>query len=246
MKLTKVAESIIAEDSGPSLHKHIAELERDKKVLQLVVDHSAKDYKMVVVGSRKLSTQRDQLMIHSESLQAELAQACSDADKRIFDLEAKVKFADARGIETAAEGKKNLGDFRSVLFQQLERLHEMYTDKVQSIGGLCSAMSAKEPSVEDYLNWLSEEVTGLPDMFSGMNENFATTAIDGALALASNSIDLKAVRVAASEGGADVLSTAPGMRKAAQAVSKKWWRSFNYDYMLSVICAQQSKVLSYF
>jgi hypothetical protein len=56
MKLTKVAESIIAEDSGPSLHKHIAELERDKKVLQLVVDHSAKDYKMVVVGSRKLST----------------------------------------------------------------------------------------------------------------------------------------------------------------------------------------------
>jgi hypothetical protein len=89
-------------------------------------------------------------------------------------------------------------------------------------------------------------VTGLPDMFSGMNENFATTAIEGALALASNLIDLKVVRVAASEGGADVLSTAPGMRKAAQAVSKKWWLSFNYDYMLSVICAQQSKVLSYF
>jgi hypothetical protein len=100
-----------------------------------------------------------------------------------------------------------------VLIQHLERLHEMYVDKVQSIGGLCSAMSVKEPSVEDYLNWPSEEVTGLPDMFSGVNENFDTTAIEGALALAGNSVDFEAVRVATSEGGADVLLTVSGVRR---------------------------------
>jgi hypothetical protein len=133
-----------------------------------------------------------------------------------------------------------------VLVQQLERLCEMYADKVQSIRGLCSAMSVEEPLVEDYLNWLSEEVTGPPDMFSGMNENFATTAIEGALTLATNSVDLEAVRVATSGGGADVLPAVSGVWKAARAVSKKWWRSFGYDYMLSVICAQQWKVLSYF
>jgi hypothetical protein len=79
-----------------------------------------------------------------------------------------------------------------------------------------------------------------------MNENFATTAIEGALTLATNSVDLEAVRVATSGGGADVLPAVSGVWKAARAVSKKWWRSFGYDYMLSVICAQQWKVLSYF
>jgi hypothetical protein len=130
MKLTKVAESIIAEDTGASLHKRIAELERDKKVLQLAVDHGAEDYEMVVVGSRKLSSECNQLKIRCESLQAELAQARSDAKNRVSDLDAKVKFAEACGVEIAAEGEKNLGDFRSVLVQQLVRLCKMYADKV--------------------------------------------------------------------------------------------------------------------
>jgi hypothetical protein len=96
---------------------------------------------MVVAGSKKLSSERDQLKIRCESLQAELAQAHSDAEKRVSDLEAKVKFAEAHGIEIAVESEKKLGDFRSVLVQQLERFKEMYADKVQSIGGLCSVMS---------------------------------------------------------------------------------------------------------
>jgi hypothetical protein len=41
MKLTKDAESIIAEDSGALLHKCIAELQRDKKALKLAMDHGA-------------------------------------------------------------------------------------------------------------------------------------------------------------------------------------------------------------
>jgi hypothetical protein len=38
MKLTKVAETIIAEDSGDFLCHHIVELEKDKDVLQCALD----------------------------------------------------------------------------------------------------------------------------------------------------------------------------------------------------------------
>jgi hypothetical protein len=64
---------------------------------------------------------------------------------------------------------------------------------VQTIGGLCSQMPAGEPSADDYLHWLSVEITGLPDMFNGANENFATAVIEGALAMAGDSVDLDAV-----------------------------------------------------
>jgi hypothetical protein len=100
----------------------------------------------------------------------------------------------------------------------------MYAYKDWTIGGLCSPMLVEEPSVKDYLNWFSEEVTGLP----------------------SDSVDFDVVRVAASEGGVDVLPTGSSVRKVARAVSKKCWRSFGYDYVLSVIHAQQTEVLSCF
>jgi hypothetical protein len=87
----------------------------------------------------------------------------------------------------------------------------MYADKVQIIGGLCSPISMEKPLVKDY--WLSEEMASLPDMFCGVNENFATAAIEGALVLVSDSIDLEVVRVAASEGSADVMPAASGVRK---------------------------------
>jgi hypothetical protein len=91
-----------------------------------------------------------------------------------------------------------------------------------------------------------EEVAGLPDMFCGVNENFATAAIEGALAFASDSIDLDAMQVATFEGGTYVLPAGSSVWKAARAISKKWWRSFGYDYVLSVICGQQAEVLSCF
>jgi hypothetical protein len=199
-----------------------------------------------VAGNKKVASECDQLNLWCESLQDEMAQIRSDVDKRIGDLEVKAKFAETRVVEIAIEGDKNLNDFKSGLVWKLERLHEMYAEKVRTIGGLCSPMSVEEPSVEDYVNWLSEEVTGLIDMFCGVNENFATAAIEGALALASDSVDFEVMRVAASQGDADVLPARSGMRKAARAVWKKWWRSFGYDYVLSIICAQQMEVLSCF
>jgi hypothetical protein len=128
-----------------------------------------------------------------------------------------------------------LRDFKSMIAQKLEGLHEIYADKVQSIGGLCSMMLMEKPSAEDYLAWLSEEVSGLSDVLSGVNDNFATS-----------SIDPKAVRAAASEADTNISTAASGIQKAARAVLKKWWHSFGYDYVLSAIRAQQMKVFSYF
>jgi hypothetical protein len=54
------------------------------------------------------------------------------------------------------------------------------------------------------------------------------------------------MQVAAFEGGVDVLPTGSSMQKDARAVSKKWWHSFGYDYVLSVIHTQQVEVLSCF
>jgi hypothetical protein len=134
-----------------------------------------------------------------------------DVDKCIAYLEVKVKFAESHGVEIAALGNKNLKDFEIGLVRKLGGLREMYADKVQTIGGLCPPMSVEEPSVEGYLNWFSEEVTGLPGMFYGMNKFFATAAIVGAHALAGDSVDFDVVRVAASKGDTDVLLAGSGM-----------------------------------
>jgi SMC interacting uncharacterized protein involved in chromosome segregation len=152
VKLTKVAKTIIAEDSSDSLWKHIMDLEKDKGVLQCAVDHNTEDYDLMVAGNRKLASECDQLNLRCECLQAEVAQVCSNADKCIVDLEAKVKSIESHSVEIAAEGEKKLRDFESGLVQKLEGLREMYADKVQAIGGLCSPMSMEEPSVKDYLN----------------------------------------------------------------------------------------------
>jgi hypothetical protein len=52
-------------------------------------------------------------------------------------------------------------------------------------------------------------------MLYGVNENFATAAIEGACTLASDSVDLDAMRVASSKGGAEVLPAGSSVQKAA-------------------------------
>jgi hypothetical protein len=90
-------------------------------------------------------------------------------------------------------------------------------------------MHAEVPLVDDYLCWLSDEISGLPDMLSGVNENFPTAAIEGALAMAGDSIDHDIVWGATAEGGADVLLVGSNVRRVTQAVSKKWWHQFDYN-----------------
>jgi hypothetical protein len=216
MKLTNAAETIIIEDNGVLLRRHIAKLEKDKNMLQRTMDLGIDDYNLVDVHS--------------------------DTTKRIADHEAKVKSAEAHYIDTAAEGVKILKDFEGALVQKLEELLRLYNDNVRTIRGLCSPMSVEEPSSVDYLCWLSEEVSGLPHKFRGVNENFASAAIEGTLAMAGDSIDLDAVRNAAANGGTDVLPAKPDLRKIVRAVSKKWWRPSGYDYVLFVIHAKQQEV----
>jgi hypothetical protein len=45
----------------------------------------------------------------------------------------------------------------------------------------------------DYICWLSIEVTGLPEMFAGINRNFISATVEGTLVMAGDSIDLAAL-----------------------------------------------------
>jgi hypothetical protein len=53
-KWTRVAETIIAEDSGASLHQCIAELEAEKEMLQRAVDNGIEDYDLLLEGNKSL------------------------------------------------------------------------------------------------------------------------------------------------------------------------------------------------
>jgi hypothetical protein len=106
--LTRDVETIITEDSGVPLCRHIAKLEEDKNTLQHTVDHSVKDYNLMVMGNKSLLSERNELKCHCKDLQAALAEAHSDTKKRVVDLEAKVKFAEAHS-------EKRLRDFEDGL-----------------------------------------------------------------------------------------------------------------------------------
>jgi hypothetical protein len=66
----------------------------------------------------------------------------------------------------------------------LAELRVVYGHNVQSIGGLCLAMPEGEPSVVDYILWLTAEVTDLPEVFAGVSENFISATVEGTLAVA--------------------------------------------------------------
>jgi hypothetical protein len=52
--LTRGAKTIIAEDSRAQLLRRIVELEEDKNMVQRAVDHSVKDYNLLVMGNKSL------------------------------------------------------------------------------------------------------------------------------------------------------------------------------------------------
>jgi hypothetical protein len=140
----------------------------EKDMLQCAADNGVEDYNLLMAGNSSLLAKRNDFHYRCEDLEKELAEVRSDTGKRIADMEAKVKSAEAHSIDAATVGKKQLRDFEGRLVRRLEELHELYVGNVQTIGGLCSQMPTDEPSAEDYLHWLSMDVTGLPDMFSGV------------------------------------------------------------------------------
>jgi hypothetical protein len=80
-------------------------------------------------------------------------------------------------------------------------------------------------------------------MFGGINDNFITATVEGALVMAGDSVDLDALQSTATESGADVLPVERDVQTTAWAMSKKWWCSFGYNYVLAAIHAAHEKVL---
>jgi hypothetical protein len=79
------------------------------------------------------------------------------------------------------------------------------------------------------------EVTDIPKVVAGVNANFVSTAAKGALVMAGEYVDLDSLQDAAAASGADIWPTECGVQRAVRAVSKKWWCSFGYDYVLGAI-----------
>jgi hypothetical protein len=60
-------------------------------------------------------------------------------------------------------------------------------------------MLESEPSVADYIRWLSAKVTDIPEVFAGVNENFIFVAVGGAPMIVGGSIDLAALQASAAD-----------------------------------------------
>jgi hypothetical protein len=67
----------------------------------------------------------------------------------------------------------------------------------------------------------------------GVNENFISAAVEGALVMAVESIDLDALQDVATESRAAILPMERDVQRAACTILKKWWPSFGYDYVLA-------------
>jgi hypothetical protein len=196
------------------------------------MENGIEDYDLLLEGNKSLLAECDDFCYHCEDLQAELVEAHSGAKKKIADLEAKVEFAKAHSADNAATGKKHLRGFDDELVCDLAELRTLYVRNAQAIGGLCSPMPEGEPSAMDCLL----------DMFGGVNENFATTAVEGALTMAGDSIDLEAMQDVAVSSSADVLHAGQDVRRFAHTVVKNWWHSFDYNYVSPAIHAKHEKV----
>jgi hypothetical protein len=141
-------------------------------------------------------------------------------------------------VDEAAAGEKRLVDFEMELVIDLAELRMAYERSVQSMKGLCSPMPEGEPTVADYVRWLTTEVTSLPEVFSDVNENLVSAAVEGALVMAVGSVDLAALQASIAVSGADVLPGERDVRKASHAVARKWWHSFSYNSTLAAIQAR--------
>jgi hypothetical protein len=181
----------------------------------------------------------------TRDLESEIVKVRSSAAEDIAALEARIWSIEAHSMDVATASEKHLRDLESDLIKDLAGLRSLYVHNIQSIGGMCSSMPVSDPSAADYIRWLSAEVTGLPLMFASVNENFVSTMVKGALVMAGDSIDLVSLQDTAADSGVDILPTTRDQRRDACTVSKKWWRSFGYDYVLATIWAKLCEVAAH-
>jgi hypothetical protein len=100
------------------------------------------------------------------------------------------------------------------------------------------------PSTVDYIRWLSVEVGDLPKVFTGMNENFVSTAFKAlsqwlAILLISTPYKMLLLPVVL------LFCLWRGLYgRLWRAVAKNWWWSFGYDYVLDAIRTRLREVIS--
>jgi hypothetical protein len=204
-------------------------------MLQCSVDAGIEDYNLLMEGNKSLLAERDEFRYRSSDLETEPSQVRSNAKMSVSDLETRIKSAKGHCMDAATAREKWLRVFEDELVGDLAEQHALYVCNTQSFGGMCSSTPKGEPSAMDYLHWLSAEVSCLPDMFAGVNENFVSIAVEGALLMAGDSVDLDALQTVTADSGAYILPTEQDVRRAVRVVSKKWWRSFIYNYVLAAI-----------
>jgi hypothetical protein len=194
------------------------------------------------LGNVSLLAELNDFWDRCEDLEARLAKVRSDSIVSIASLEAKIKSIEAHAMDVAATDEKCLVDFKANLVKDLAGLWKLYVRNVQGIRGICSLMSEVGSLAVDYIRRLSTEVAGLPEIFAGVNKNFISVAVEGALTMAGESVDLDTLQDATVESGADILPTGHDVQRATHAVSKKWWHSFGYNYVLATICTKLREV----
>jgi hypothetical protein len=70
--------------------------------------------------------------------------------------------------------------------------------------------------------WFAAEVASLPEVFLGINDNFILAAVDGALMMAGDYVDLSALQASTAASGVDILLGAREIRKTARTIICSW------------------------
>jgi hypothetical protein len=126
------------------------------------VNSRIEDYNLLQEGNKNLLAKCDELRYHSKDMDSELARVRSSVAEDIAALESRIRFAEAHSMEVATVGEKCLSNFDGELIEDLAGMCALYECNIQSMGGLCLPMPESEPSVVDYICWLSAEVSFLP------------------------------------------------------------------------------------
>jgi hypothetical protein len=112
----KVVEKILAEDTGESLQKHVAELEAEEAELiaklQRSLDNGVEDYNLLMVGNESLLAECNDLLPHAEDLESELGKVRATATADVAELDTKILSAKAHSVDVAAASEKRLKGFQ--------------------------------------------------------------------------------------------------------------------------------------
>jgi hypothetical protein len=161
--------------------------------MQCSFDNGVEDYNLLVAGNEILLAEGNDLCNHSKDLESELANIHAVTAADVVALGTKIKSVEAHCMDVATAGEKHLKDFEDEVIEDLAGLRKLYMRNINHIRGLCSPMPEGEPLAMDYIRWLSAEVTGLPETFAGVNENFIFVAVEGTLMMAGGFVDLAAL-----------------------------------------------------